>query len=595
MSRTHLKLHGQFKVDVFDASGNFLRSSDYIKNFITNSGTLYPYYFAFADCFRYLSLGSGINVPNSTGVIGFPATTGLASGVSGYQYVGFENYTTGGFLGGGCGNFADPNSNTISLIRQWALPDITGGTFDSTVDFSEIMVSPGRPYVTGFADAGKTQPTGLCGCNEVGYSSLSAGQPDLTGLDCSEVQKYYSLLPSLNEQADSQYGTVLRERLKLCDANAAFARITGNFTVNSGEILTITYKLNLSFSTGVQEGAFFVPDSNTISNIAPDNNWSGFGFVANITNPGIKLIVDSQISQNNYSVYAPTDYRLQHFDFRNEQALFSEFYGESFIPSLGIPMEPSCVYGDGGNLVAYISDDNTQFFASPSGGACITGLFQPWNPTGLVLPRNSGLMGFRTLVSGNNSIEAINFDSDFAYWTRNPFNIRTSSSSQGYPDTGNIENSISAIIRSPSTYSGAQSRSRFTSGSRGGSILTNYNFPFYLSNNHYGDSLYARSYVIAYVDSRAIYNKAASFGNSVYCDLINSSPVLDCLLSGLSGSSVFLPQFYDAGSVGNPTGQILGSDDVSYNYFTGQDGSLNPSIQSLLSWTADCPPDAMGC
>jgi hypothetical protein len=59
MSALGLKLQGQFKLDLLDASGNLIKTSNFIDNFITNSGVMYPYYFAFADCFRFLSVGSG--------------------------------------------------------------------------------------------------------------------------------------------------------------------------------------------------------------------------------------------------------------------------------------------------------------------------------------------------------------------------------------------------------------------------------------------------------------------------------------------------------------------------------------------------------
>src|SRR5882724_1635413 len=587
MARAHLKLHGQYKVDVFDVSGNLLRTSDYIDNFITNSGTLYPYYFAFADCFRYLSLGTGTG-RNSTG-LSMAATTGLNSGVDGFQYIDSGFYTTGGFLGGGCGNFVDPSSNTITLIRQWGLPDITGGFFNSTVNFSEIMVSPGRPYVTGFTDNTHSTPTGLCSCSEQGYSISNFGvSPDLTGLDCSQIAVYYSLLPNLQETVNNQDGSQggLRKRLKLCDAPFAFSRITGNFHVNSGEVFAVTYRLNLIFDTGIQSNKFYssIPTGT-------DLNFNALGFASNITNPRVKLIVDSYLSQNNSTIYAPnSNLRMQQIDFINNVTWpVSSLYGESFVPSLGIPLEPSCIYGDGGNFAVYVSDDNTQFLVSPTGGICPTGLYRPWNTTGKILPQNSGLMTFQTVLSGNVASGAVWNGGDSEYWFRNPYNIRTTSSSVGYPDSGDVS---SLGSQTPNIYAGKQSRSYFQSGHRGGSITTNYQFPDYAINVGIGAVQYVKSFVVGFIDSALMYS---TYGNAYQNDITNVMPFFDCLFSGLSGSGIFLPIIETGTNDNLTTTKILDSDNTTYNYLTGQNGSIFPTFNNQLSWTADCPSGVDGC
>lgn len=586
MPHTHLNLHGEFKVDVFDISGNLLRTTDYIKNFITNSGTLYPYYFAFADCFRFLSLGTGTG-KNSTGLSMAP-TTGLNSGVAGYQYIGSGNYTTGGFLGGGCGNSCNPTGNTITLIRQWGLPNLTGGYFTNSYNFSEIMVSPGRPYVSGYTDNSHTVHTGLCDCNDLGYSiSNFGGSPDLTGLDCSQIAAYYALLPNIGEHINNQFGASggLRPRLKLCDAPQAFSRITGNFNVTSGEILSITYQLNISFTTGVQTGALF-----STFPTGTDHNWNALGSATNITNPGIKLIVDSYTSQNNLSVLAPNgNWRMQQIDYANNTSWpLSDLYGESFVPSLGMPMEPSAIYDQGGNFSAYISDDNTQFMVASTGGPCPTGLYKPWNAGGKNLPQNSGLLTFQTVLSGNIATGAIS-DGSANYWFQNPYNIRTQTSSVLYPSTGDVS---SQGTQTPSTYTGAQSRSYFSSGYRGGSILTNYNFPNFVVNEGFGALQYARSYVVGYFDSQSFYSV---YTNANSNDLVNVVPFFDCLFSGLSGSGNFIPTI-STGTQNNVTKtKIVGAGNANYNYFTGQNGSYFPTLQNLLSWTADCPSGVDGC
>lgn len=585
MSYTHLKLHGEFKVDVLDISGNLLRSSDYIKNFITNSGTLYPYYFAFADCFRYLSLGTGTG-RNSTGLSMAP-TTGLTSGWNGYTYLDSGYYTTGGFLGGGCGNVA--SNNTITLIRQWALPDITGGSFTSTHAFKELMVSPGRPYVSGYTDSSHSTPTGLCSCNDLGWSiSNFGGSPDLTGKDCSQAAAYYALLPALQEHINNQFGASggLRPRLKLCDAPQAFARITGDFRVNSGEILSITYQLNLTLDTGIKTGQFFSTTYN-----APDKNWATLRFNGTLTNPGIKLITDSYLSHANPTIYAPNgQWRMQQIDFNNYASYeLQKLYGESFTPSLGIPMEPSCIYGDGGNFAVYVSDDISQFIASPTGGVCPTGLYKPWNAGGANLPQNSGLMKFQTVMSGNITSGAVHDGSDSEYWYKHPYNIRSSSSSVGFADTGDVSSLGSPTV---TTYAGAQSRSYFSSGYRGGSILTNYNFPDYAINVGIGAVQYVKTFVVGYIDSQLMYS---TYGNAYSNDTTNIMPFFDCMFSGLSGSGHFIPTI-STGTQNNSTPtKIVSAGTIDYNYLTGQNGSLFPTFNNLLTWTADCPSGVDGC
>ena len=582
MPVNHLNLGGQFKVDVYNKSGELLRTSNYIDNFITNSGTLYPYYFAFADCFRYLSLGTGTGV-NSTGSGVYPATTGLMSGVSGFQYLDSGFYTTGGFLAAGCGNYANPASNTISLIRQWGLPDITGDIFNSTYNFKEIMVSPGRPYVSGYTDLSYTTLTGLCICSEIAYSLAEDGS-HVTGKDCSQIASYYSLLQGLPEQINNQYGSSAgtRTRLKLCDASAAFARITGNFSVNSGDVMTVTYQLNITFNTGIQTGIYTgIPHP-------PDANWSTLGFVSNITNPGIKLIIDSTMAQNNQTISAPNNnWRLQQYDYVYGSFTTSNLYGESFIPSLGIPLEPSCIYDIGGSFSAYVSDDNTQFLVSTTGGECPTGLYKPWNTAGKTLPQNSGILPFNILVSGNSTSGAYYQNSN--YWYQNPYNIRSSTSSVEYPNTGDVSTSSTPT---PKVYSGVQSRSYFSSGYRGGSITTSYQFPQFYINLGIGAIQYVRSYILGYIDPVTI---TTTYSVGPNADYINVVPFFDCLLSGLSGSGYFIPTIQTGGSNNSPTTKIINSSSLEYNYLTGQGGSLFPIFNSILTWTAACPSGVIGC
>jgi len=65
-------LQGQFKVDIYNQSGDLIDTTDYFSNFITPTGLDYPYTYNFADCFRFLSLGVGTssNTMTTTGLQG---------------------------------------------------------------------------------------------------------------------------------------------------------------------------------------------------------------------------------------------------------------------------------------------------------------------------------------------------------------------------------------------------------------------------------------------------------------------------------------------------------------------------------------------
>ena len=531
MSQKSLKLQGQFKFDVFGASGNLIRSSDWIDNFITNSGVTYPYYFAFADCFRYLSLGYEASpTMNSTG-LSMPETTGLSGPLIDYSFIGSGNYTNQLFFGGGCGNIQNPDG--VSLVRQWTLPDENGGTFVSDQLFSEVMVSPGKP--------------------------LDFGPDD------SSIATYYHWLTTINEGS--------RKRIELSGACAAFSRVVPPtpLSVLAGEVLTVTYKLNISINTGIVLNSF-----NTTTS-AVDGNWSEFSFLANVTQPGVKLINDgftaAQIAPNGRV-------RLQHYDYHNypaNQYAFPQEYGESYVPAMGIPLEPSCVYGPEGNISIYLSEDNFQFLVSPSGGAVQdTGSYLPWSPTGQNLYWHSGLKSF-----SNDNIAA----QEDNYWTQsfNHFNIRTSTGN--YPNTGNIQGAVNS---SPKIFrvTSLADVPLFTNG-RSGQVSSAYSF-----RSIAGTTIYAKSIVSSYADLS--FTDVTNLGRG---DYVNQIPFYDCLISGISGSNIFLPTIATGTEwFGGATGGVIsGAHSLDYNYLTRTSNSLFPDFTTALTWSAPCPFGVDGC
>lgn len=563
MPTTSLKLEGQFKFDIYDSNHKLLRSSDFQDNFITNSGVVYPYYFAFADCFRYLSLGTGTGL-NSTGVGVYPATIGLDYPISEFSYIGTGNLVTGGYLGGGCGNLGFNNS--ISLIRQWVLPDITGGVFQAAYPFSEMMVSPGRP----------PNAQGLC-------VDTQGSEFTTPGPESSPIAKYYESLYLLDEQAIEQGGNGIarRTRPSMCSASGAFARILSNMEVVSGETLTIIYKLNLTFDTGISR-------PNQFRNEDRVGNFSKIGLIGNLTNPGIKLINDGSVPEGEYiRSYADDGWRRQHGDYTSanqgyDPYYFNQNYGESFIPTLGIPLEPSIIYGDKGNIKVYISDDNIEFFVSSSGGA--------WDESKVPNPpQNSGLLPFENSVNStkfyaSNSVDAAD------YYSRTPCNIRLTDSSsfsnRPYPETGNV---IEEIGANSHYYYSSFSTPRFSYNGRSGILQNTYEFVGYPHNGDV-DILYMKSFVAAYVDA-LIFD---DFEETSFMSIRNSkkdgltkAPFYDCLFSGISGASIFLPTF-----VGSA---ITNAGSTEYNSLTKETTSTYPVITTRLMWTAACPGGVRGC
>lgn len=572
MSAIGLKLQGQFKFDVYDSKGNLKKSSEFIDNFITNSGVLYPYNFAFADCFRFLSVGLG-DAPNSV-IATAPGieTTGLEMPDIVYSYIGGRPAFTSTVdetrysKSPSCG-FTEGNGS-IGLIRQWTLPDNIGGTFQEAHTFKEFMVSPGRPYVKG------TAGEQLCTCNDIDAENVTYG------LDCSATAEYYSWVAKLYQG--------IEKKLKICDATAAFARIVPpQIDVVKDDILNVTYKLNITFDTGIKFKSMYY------NNISSPDNWSQYlALISNVTNPGIKLINNGQIVNS----YAPNGIqRLQHFDYgvdgRNYD--FGYEYGESFVPPFGAPLEPSCINaGNDGqywNNVFYLSDDNIEFLVNPSGGELKhPENYSPWNgeATPIVKISNSGLLPFT-----NENSNALLRGQE--YWSANfnAYNIRTDKGMR--PDPTDI--TLSETMTSTQSYRSAfRSRpvSGFTrmvnKGIRTGFVSYSFNFQNFPNTQQ----LFAKSLVAAYQD---IPWGANRFGG----DYTNPVPFFDVIFSGIAPDKVFIPtmttEIIDIPIPGTVREYINGADSESYFYLLNDGASIYPIFNTKLIWSVPCPGGADGC
>lgn len=155
ITNTECALQGQFKVDIYDKENHLVDTTDWFNNYITNTGLFYPLTYSFADCFRFLSLGSSSSANTD-------ATTGLANPMSpsnkflvldengssaGFQYVshwGKEAYHAAGpppdyATPGSCG--AQHHRTGPLLFRGWTVP--SGNFFVSkNLNINEFAVSP---------------------------------------------------------------------------------------------------------------------------------------------------------------------------------------------------------------------------------------------------------------------------------------------------------------------------------------------------------------------------------------------------------------------------------------------------------------------
>lgn len=157
--KTHIEygLQGAFKFEIFE-SGKIIESSDWVSNFITETGVTYPSIYAFADCFRYLSIGTsdqrscGANVSrdylqSTTGLYTpAPPLVGTVSNTP-LQYIDWRGY----YVSSPTNNNSACGTNLFdtgpSMFRAWVIP--TGDTSNVVKTepisiYNEFMVSPGK-------------------------------------------------------------------------------------------------------------------------------------------------------------------------------------------------------------------------------------------------------------------------------------------------------------------------------------------------------------------------------------------------------------------------------------------------------------------
>jgi len=120
-----LKLKGQFTIQTYGPDG-FEKSKKVIPNFITSTGLSFPYSIPLGECFKQLTIGSGIGINTVL-------TTGMESG--NIDYANLVNYVSDA-----CGTI---NTNSgVSLFRAWRIPFGESVVNDYPLSIAELGVHP---------------------------------------------------------------------------------------------------------------------------------------------------------------------------------------------------------------------------------------------------------------------------------------------------------------------------------------------------------------------------------------------------------------------------------------------------------------------
>jgi hypothetical protein len=153
-----LGVNGAFKVDFYKSGCQEIQdTTDWFSNFITPTGMMCPLRYAFADCFRYLSLGASSADNFGSQNLGDLGTTGLGSPISQYkttnaspnewqngQYIDWRGYASGVDSTSSCGTIL--NNDGLRLYRSWHIPtggpDVYINADEGQLTIEEFMVSP---------------------------------------------------------------------------------------------------------------------------------------------------------------------------------------------------------------------------------------------------------------------------------------------------------------------------------------------------------------------------------------------------------------------------------------------------------------------
>jgi len=283
------KLNGEFKFKILDKDKNIRVESDYFPNFITSKGLSFPYYTGFAGLLNFLSAGTGAG-DNYIGLNGNLPTSGLYLPI---KESGFFNST--GFLKDGVGSVLTHSG--VNFYKTWALPD-------------EKSV------------ASKDYP--------IQEFSISTFSPDII-IDNNTVT---------HDNLRDKFGKIDPKYFNL---TGIFSRVTGNFELKSGEQMFVTYRLNLTFETGIKTFLNVVDTIGANKSKGTHLTFNHFSGIYSLTSPAVNFLFPLEGMEEGGGAQPGDVGPIEH---------------------IGLGMEPSTPEE---NLFCYLSEDESQFLLKTSG------------------------------------------------------------------------------------------------------------------------------------------------------------------------------------------------------------------------------------
>lgn len=348
MSKTNIEynLAGAFKMDVYNQAGDFVETTDWFSNFITQTGLRYPTMYSFANCFRFLTIGKdagnnygglGSAVPTTDGngnVHQRNPTTGCYDPVFSFldsnsstqngTWMGWQAYETGTdpLINSSCRTIISPNG--IRFYRAWQIPSGADGvTMNNTGGFLNIQ--------------------------ELSVSPSSGGDPS----GCF-----------------------------------AFSRVARNLPLKNGYRAVISYQLQVNCTN-------YSLTSFTGEVLDGGNGWRGGTFNTGLADVTTDIDMLSQWGKLS-GMYRQVWVGLSCVD----------SYGVTFIPKYGNGMEP--YLQNLSNYYLYFSPDNSQFDVNNTGGGPISNVNLAWASDGVMKPLTQGLTFTEERTTLGATQEAIN-------------------------------------------------------------------------------------------------------------------------------------------------------------------------------------------
>jgi len=228
--------------------------------------------------------------------------------------------------------------------------------------FSNFITSHGLQslYNTGFADNLKYLSLGS---SNIGNTLLTTGLQEpieefqyFTGFLAKGVGtqvnpsglNFYKTWFFMNETSGVSQNYTIREFMVSPEDNGvyskAFSRATGHVELETGDFLAVTYRLNVSHSTGLKTFLNIVNTSPANKRTSSYESFEYFSGIYSLMQPALKMLLPIQGA----SV--------------QPEGKIGEVQEVGY---LGMGMEPSC---PAKNLFCYFSEDEAQFLVTPSGG-----------------------------------------------------------------------------------------------------------------------------------------------------------------------------------------------------------------------------------